>query len=120
MLIAKWIIAQVFLGSCLVSGLCLGNDGALNVALFLIWVTFVIAVCTSFDEIKAAAIEKIRELRESGGYVPYWLDVSVDVIFLVMLVYHGWILSGVAWLFHIATIHNLRIAEMEEVQNESP
>lgn len=92
----RWTIGNTCIAILIYAGLWHGVEGAARVLQFYVWFAFFLSLFFFSDEIVVSTKEKL-----GGRVIPEWLDTFVDMAFVVALVWHGWIWSGVAFLAHM-------------------
>lgn len=72
--------------------------GAQNIITVLTWLLFILSLTLVS---RKSRVEYQARIAEQGGpSVPRWLDVSIDLAFVLVLIWFGFILLGVLWMVH--------------------
>jgi ABC-type sugar transport system permease subunit len=98
----RYLLINSGFAICVYYGLYEGNQGAENLAIFYIWVIFVLSLFL-FNE-KAIKALKEKKLKPS---VPKWLDATFDFSLLAAIIYSGWVISGIAYLIQLLIMQNV-------------
>jgi hypothetical protein len=112
--ILGWFIGSALLVSMLYLGIIQGMEGAVRVASFLIWMTFVFSLFMLSNEF----VQVINKMGRPP--MPRWVDVAFDLTLVMFLLWHGWVFSGVAYFIHIMLFQRRYedLASMADVFNE--
>jgi len=87
----RWFCMRALLYSCIYAGFVHHIDGARRIALFLVWLGFVVICIGSCSDDAKATIFK------TGRAIPQWIKITVDLIAVAALIWFGAVASGVAW-----------------------
>lgn len=96
-----WMLMNVFIWLTVGAGTIFEVAGAANLAVFGTWCFFILygtgmilcAVSKDYKRALAAAI--------GSPYMPTWVNILVDSIVLVAMIWFGWWVTSVAWFLHI-------------------
>lgn len=105
----KYAGYNAVVAAVLLMGLVGGIQGALYVGIFAVWVHFVAGMCVLFVP------EAAEPMRVKGPTVPQWVDVCVDLFFVVLLVWHAWFISGAAYLLSMIFMHHAQYGAPKHV-----
>lgn len=95
----RWVFSNgAFLGA-MISGLYYGVDWALYVSISIVWFVGFVCIGLYHEDV----IREYKKQRQ-GGF-PRWIDVIFDIAVVCLLMYHGWMISGVVYLFTIFATH---------------
>lgn len=109
----RWIVMNGLIATCLWLGLIEGVAGALNIALFFLWVVVVASFATLNDDLR----KKLAAKPEFPA-VPLWLDGFYDLGILCLLVWSGRWITGAGYAVSIVMHHGL-FAAIEKIRTES-
>ena len=98
--VVKWVIVNTAMLLLLWAGLVQGIEGARNIALFLVWLSFFTSLACFSDKL-------IAEVGTRGRSVPRIVDAIFDVTVLSMLVWHGCFVSGIAYAIHMVAMDRM-------------
>ncbi|PRH82610.1 hypothetical protein [Arenimonas caeni] len=87
-----WILVHGVLVASLWTGFVDDVEGAARIGLFVCWVLIVLSFFAHSDRVQAKADQ---------DPVPTWLNVVVDVLVLLFLVWHDAVVTAAFWLLHI-------------------
>jgi len=87
--------------ACAVLGLFYGTQWALNIMLFMVWVS-----CVAGTLAMLCKDAKLKS-REKGRSVPAWLAISNDIVVLALLVSVGRFITATAQLWAMACEYNI-------------
>ena len=105
-----YLILNGIVASLLWFGLVEGVQGAQNVGIFAIWVISVMSLFFGSEDVATA-------LATKGGFsAPYWFDVLWGLSVMSLLVWHGWYITGGAYVIHMLMISVLR-SNVEKIKN---
>lgn len=90
-----YIFRNTVFATMLYLGLHEGSQGALNVAIFFVWFSFVASWAMTQESVIAEAIKVNKKPS-----VPRWVDGAFDFCVLCSLIWYGWIIAGIAYLIH--------------------
>lgn len=88
------------------------SEGLKNIVVFLVMFVAVVGLLlfllsSAIPSYKIGRVRHIAQRRrvKGNGYLPLWLDITLDVTNLLMFVYGGWWVTACAWLVHILLYH---------------
>lgn len=102
----KWFLFNAVFFALLWAAVVEQIAGAKNIVLVVIWFFVLLTPLFFNKEIK-------KKLSEKGRSVPAWLDGSSDVAVVGLLLWNGWMVTGVAYLLHLFFIQAVW-ADIEE------
>jgi len=91
------VVASIYLG------MYNGDEGALNIALFLLWFTAISSLVLMSDTVIDEIADKITE-----NSVPAWFDISLDTGVSLSLIYAGYFWLAGFYIFHMVLLLNAR------------
>lgn len=98
----KYLVLNGIIAALLWLGLVEGIQGAQNLGIFAIWVLSILSLFFGAEDVAKGVAAK-------GGFgAPYWFDVLWDLSVLSLLVWHGWYITGGAYVIHMLMISVLR------------
>ena len=109
--ILYWLAVNGVFAASLYLGLERGIEGAANVAQFMAWWSFAMAILAAFKSDKV-----VEAIREKPSSVPRWVDVTFDVAATLVLVWHAWWWTGLAYGIHCMVLIGLRALAREKDQ----
>jgi len=103
---ARYVTVNTLFVLCIYFGLFLGHDGAANIALFIGWITVAASIFLLLMLIAAIGLGQSDQFDEAFSRteqspVPFWFDVTFDVLVVLAFVYTG---HGVLAAFYILNI----------------
>jgi len=99
-------------GSFLIGSIT-GIAGLVSIALFYFWFASVVGM---FGFMDILAIEVHKDKPQFSFGLPQWLDITLDMVTLTIMVYFGYIWLGVFWMLHIMGMAKFR-ENVEKLQN---
>ena len=108
----KYLLINGGLVVSLYFGMVSGITGAMNVGLFILWVTIIISGFLLIEDVRKEenVVTALQNLP-----VPRSIDRIFDIGIVLSLVWYGWIITGIGYFIHMIIIHYV----FEEV-NGSP
>ena len=94
----KWLLMNGTCAALLWFAVAGGVEGAQNILLVLVWLLLLITPLMWTADLQ-------KTLAERGRAVPAWLDGIFDLALVAVLLWHGWMLTGVAYLLHAWLSH---------------
>lgn len=91
--VISYILFNGFLAAMLYMALIKNIECAKNVAIVLIWLNALMSSVSLTDEFQ-------KVMAKIGRQIPAWIDNTFDWTIIIVLLWHGWIASGIAHLFH--------------------
>ena len=90
--VMKWIAMNALMAAALWWGLVEGVAGAKNVGLAMVWWVVVCSLATTGTEFRKELAKK-----EMFPSVPRWIDGGFDIAIAVLLLWHGLMITGIAY-----------------------
>ena len=106
----KWVLMNGLLACALWFGLVEGVRGALNVGLVMVWWVVVCSLVTVRDDFRAKAAQS-----DKFPSIPPALDGAFDTCIAVLILWHGYIITGVAWAIS-AVLHGCLYDAVKELR----
>lgn len=95
--------------SLLISGLKYGYQGSKNLAVTWTWVLFFCnVICVGMEEVMNNVISKIEETR---SFIPPQISLTLSFIPVVIYIWHGFIITGIAAMFNTLVFYHLLYKE---------
>jgi hypothetical protein len=103
----RWLLFNAAFAYILYAAVVLGSEGFGRILIFATTAILVLSVAmahiTSSGE-KEDTIERIR----AKGFIPLWIDGTVDVVFIGVLMYYGWVMTGICYALHVWCMIHIR------------
>lgn len=88
--------------------------GAERIIIFLTWTMFLVAALSCHPDV----IKKLREKKKAVLFtVPFWVDLTYDIIITLVLIWYGFTATAAAYLGHIVCLSCVR-KELEKEQED--
>jgi hypothetical protein len=104
----QWFVFNAVLVGLVYTGVILGSEGFERILIFVVLLMVVASVAMSLtvtsDKEKEKAIAKIQ----AKGFIPLWMDGSLDLVIVGVFLYYGWIFTGVMYAFHAMFMLGIR------------
>lgn len=97
MRVITWVALNAIFLLAIWFGVIQGNDGALNLAYFMAWLT----VFSGFLCMSPGLMHKIRE---KGRSVPAPIDIGFDFLVLGIFAWHGSFVTAAFYFIHICCV----------------
>ena len=95
-----WAFMSTFI-ACLGAGTVLDINGAANIALFHVWMSFVFSFAMLSNK-------TVLVVQAKGPFAaPRWLDLCIDTYAVLLMLWYGWIFSAIAYTIHIALMQRV-------------
>jgi hypothetical protein len=95
----KWAVTNGLFLAVVYFGIVEGVQGARNVAVFFAWFAFAISLLGLSKEVRSDAFKR-------GPSVPLGVSAAVDFVALGIFLWHGWFVTGSAWLIHALLMYS--------------
>lgn len=89
----KWGTEHALFMAVLVAGMVFDVKGAANVALWFAWLNIFLGLFLLCDDV-------CERLRARGRSVPAPVAVGCDIVVVVLMVWHGWMVTAAGWMLH--------------------
>jgi len=106
MKLLRYVLVNGLFASCLYFGAYKGVSGAANIAMFIVWLSFVVSM---FAPVKEVAVEISNETRP----VPVCVDVGFDIAMTISMLWCGWVVSAIVYFIHMFLLHIGRVRGAE-------
>ncbi len=94
----KWVLMNGVFAALLWAAVAHGVEGAQNIVVVAVWLLLLMTPLMWTADMQ-------KTLAERGRAVPAWLDGLFDVALVAVLLWHGWMFTGVAYLLHAWLSH---------------
>lgn len=114
------ILRWVFLNGCVlgsfIAGQFFGIEWAMNIALFMLWLTAIIG--SIFVFVPKGTMNEVMKSSKISFPVPFWADVTYDAVMLLLIASQGMFVLGVFYFLHIIGLKNVRDYISRVVESE--
>lgn len=91
-----------------------GSVGMTNIMVMVISVLFVLSFCFLMD----ASSDKVFTKSIIGKVVPRWFDVTFDVMIIMLLAWHAWVVCCIMYVTHLFLIQGAYTNWLKRVEKE--
>ena len=89
----KWVLINSAFSGLLWFAVARGVEGAQNIVLALVWLLLLMTPLMWTADMQ-------KTLAERGRPIPAWVDHTFDLAIVAVLLWHGWMATGIAYLLH--------------------
>lgn len=93
----RWTLINGIFVASIVAGFHYENENALNLAMFMAWVTILASLLINTE----AAIEALKTAKHS---VPRSVDIGFDLLVVALFAYYGATVTAICYLLHILLV----------------
>lgn len=115
MKLAIYLIGNATLGLCLWLGIIGGIEGATRLALVVAWYHIAVSLFVNNEQVIAKMIS-----RRFTPAVPQWIDVPYHVLIAGFMIWHGWMVTGIAYVLHTILIATAYEKAREGMRSNEP